>query len=221
MRRMRRPPGSGPDSAIRSPRMRAPNVRVVLAGLAAAAVSVGGPIATRAGPLGGRDASPPDDAATPTTTPDGTTAPTTSLPALGTLSDRLARLPEVAPGDLAGVLDLGGSGCEQVTFDLASLESTDTPRDVCAAPGAKYGIRLRDLRRNPDELGVVDLEGRPAETVPVPAGWDWWGLARDGIVFCKGSDGPGRLRRFGGRTVPLPSCPVTQARDGLLFLSRD
>src|SRR4051794_17303449 len=36
--------------------MRAPSVRVVLAGLAAAAVFVGGSIATRDGPLGGRRA---------------------------------------------------------------------------------------------------------------------------------------------------------------------
>ena len=221
MRRAPTRPGSGSDDAVRSSRMRAPNVRVVLAGLVAAAVFVGGSIATRDGPLGGRAASRSDDGASPATTADGATAPTTSLPALGTLSDRLARLPEVAPGDLAGLLDFGGSGCEQVTLDLATFDVTGTERDVCAVPGAKFGVRLRDVRRNPDELGVVDLEGRPAETVAVPAGWDWWGMARDGIVFCRGSDGPGRLRRFGGGSTALPSCPLTQARDGLLFLGRD
>jgi hypothetical protein len=201
--------------------MRVPNVRVVLAGLAAVAVVVGGSIATRDGPLGSRGASPPDDAAASATTSDGAPAPTTSLPALGTLSDRLARLPEVGPGELEGLLDFGGSGCEQVTLDLGTLDVTGTQRDVCAVAGAKFGVRLRDVRRNPDELGVVDLEGRPAETVPVPAGWDWWGVARDGVVFCKGSDGAGRLRRFGGGSTPLPSCPLTQARDGLVFLGRD
>ena len=198
--------------------MRAPNVRLVLAGLAAAAVFAGASLATRNGPLGGRGGSAARDAALTAT---GTTAPTTSLTELGTLSDQLARLPAVAPGDLAGVLDLGGTGCEQLTLDLATFAVTGTPRDVCAAPGARYGVPVRDVRRSPSELAVVDLAGRPAETVPVPAGWDWWGVAPDGLVFCKGSDGPGRLRRFGGGSRPLPSCPLTQARDGLLFLGRD
>ena len=220
---MRRPPdgpGSGGGGAVRSSRMRSRNVRVVLAGLAGAAVLAGGTYLTRNGPVGGSTGSPRDDAAG-STTAAGDAAPTASLPALGTLSDRLARLPEVAPGDLAGLLDFGGSGCEQVTLDLTTFDLTSTPRDVCAVPGGRFGVRLRDVRRSPNELGVVDLAGRPAETVAVPAGWDWWGVARDGLVFCKGSGGAGRLRRYGGGSSVLPSCPLTQGRDGLLFLGRD
>jgi hypothetical protein len=194
--------------------MRAPDVRVVLAGLAAAAVFAGGTYLTRDGPLGGRGGS---RHATTTAAP----APTTSPAALGTLSDQLARLPQVAPGDLVGLLDFGGTGCEQVTLDLATFDVTGTPRDVCAVPGARFGVPIRDVRRTPNELGVVDLAGHLAETVPVPAGWDWWGVAREGLVFCKGSDGLGTLRRFGGGSTPLPSCPLTQARDGLVFLGRD
>ena len=202
--------------------MRAPNVRVVLAGLAAAAVFAGGTFVTRNGPLGARGGAAADAGATTTAGGRDGTAPTTSLVALGTMSDRLARLPPVAPGELAGVLDVGGNGCSQLTIDLGTLARSGTPRDLCAAPGARFGIPLRDVRRDPQQLDVVDLDGRPSETIAVPEGWDWWGVARQGVVFCKGGvGGQGRIRRFGGATARLPSCPLTQARDGLVFAGAD
>src|SRR5262249_7830297 len=139
------------------------------------------------------------------------------LAALGTLSDRVARLRELAPGELSGVLDLGGNGCSQQTVDLGTLARSTTPRDICAVPGGQFGIRLRDVRRSPRALGVVDLDGRLTETIAIPNGWDWWGVARQGIVMCHEQDGLGRLRRFGGATTPLPSCPLTQDRARLLF----
>src|SRR4029079_14190609 len=85
--------------------MRAPNVRVVLAGLAAAAVLVGGSIATRDGPLGGTDGA---GGGAQSASAAQVTAPTASLAGLGGLVDRLARLPAVAPGELDGVLYIRG-----------------------------------------------------------------------------------------------------------------
>jgi hypothetical protein len=41
-------------------------------------------------------------------------------------------------------------------------------------------------------------------------------------VFCKGGEsGQGRLRLFGGATTRLPSCPLTEGLDGLLFAGAD
>ena len=194
--------------------MRAPNVRVVLAGLAAAAVLVGGSIATRNGPIGGTDGAG-DEAQT---SPDGqVTAPTASLAGLGSLAERLARLPAVAPGELDGVLYIGGV-CPTAILDLATLETATPPGDVCAAPGARFGIRYGDLQGDNRELPVVDLDGKPVETVHAPDGWEYSGLAQQGILFCRGDDGAeGRLRRFRGGTTRLPSCPLTQTRAGLML----
>jgi hypothetical protein len=197
--------------------MRAPSLRVVLIAVAAVAVLAGGSLLTRHGPIGGSDEADGGQAGTATTAGGGATTPPTSLASLGTMSERLARLPALAPGELHGILDIGGNGCAQETLDLATLVRTQGRRDVCAVPGAGFGIRLRDVRRNPSRLGVVDLAGRPHGTIPVPEGWDWWGVARQGVVFCRGSDGVGRLRRFRGGSTPLPSCPLTQGRQGLLF----
>ena len=67
--------------------LRAPNVRVVLAGLAVAVLVVGDSIATRLG--GGTDGG--GDVPRTTSAVDGAPAPTTSLSGLGSLADRLAR----------------------------------------------------------------------------------------------------------------------------------
>jgi hypothetical protein len=193
--------------------VRAPNVRVVLAGLAAAVVLFGGSIATRDGPLGGTDGA--GDGAQSASSAQ-VTAPTASLAGLGSLADRLARLPAVAPGELAGVLYT--AGCPPATLDLDTLETATPPGEVCAAPGARFGVRLSDLEETDRELSVVDLNGRPVETVLAPDGWDVFGLARQGIVFCRADERPGgRLRRFGGGTVRLPSCPLARTRAGLLL----
>ncbi len=149
-----------------------------------------------------------------------TTAEVVALQSIGSLRERLERLPEVAPGDLEGIVDLRGTGCSQQRLDLGTLVRTSTRRDVCAAPGAEFGLRLRDVRRRSSTLGVIDIDGNFAENVTIPAGWDWWGLTVDGLVFCEGSDN-GRLRRFGGGTEPLPACPLAQAPVGLLFASAD
>jgi hypothetical protein len=145
-----------------------------------------------------------------------TTASTAPLASIGSLRDRLRRLPQVAPGDLEGVVDLGGTGCSRQRLDLGTLVLAATPRDICAAPGAKFGVRLRDVRRNLTTLGVIDTDGNFAENVAVPEGWEWWGLTADGLVFCDTRE-DGRLRRFGGGTTSLPSCPLTLAPEGLLF----
>ena len=121
--------------------MRVPSVRVVLAGLAAAAVFVGGSVATRDGPLGGRGAE--SGASARSATADGATASTASLPTLGTFWDQLARLPAVAPGELAGVLDVFADDCSPDRIDLGTFERAVTHTDTCAASGAK----LRDSQR--------------------------------------------------------------------------
>ena len=201
--------------------MRVPSVRVVLAGLAAAAVFVGGSLATRAGPLGGRAAESGGPARSATA--DGASAPTASLPTLGSISDQLARLPAVAPGELVGVLDVVDTGdCSPDQVDLGTFERTFTNPDACAAPGAKYGFRGGDYPE--DQVDVVDLDGRPVETVAVPSGWYFAGVTREGIVFCIDDGGAtrARLRRFLGTTTRLPSCPVGRTGDGrLLFASAD
>jgi hypothetical protein len=195
--------------------MRAPSVRVVLAGLTAAVVFVGGSIATRNGPLGGGG----DDVEAGRTTPDaaGATAQTTSSTGLGTLSERLARLPSIAPGELAGVLEVRTGECSPATIDLGTLEMSARRADVCAAPGARFGVRLLDIEADRRNIAVFDLDGRPIETVAVPAGWLFYHFARRGIVLCDDEGRQGRLRRFRGGTTRLPSCPLGETRDGLLL----
>ena len=200
--------------------MRVPSVRVVLAGLAAAAVFVGGSVATRDGPLGGRGAESRGPAGSATA--DGAPVSTASLPTLGSVSDQLARLPAVAPGELAGVLDVSADHCSPDHVDLGTLERVSTPPDICAASGGKYGYRAGQYPE--DQVDVVDLDGRPVETVAVPSGWFFAGVTREGIVFCTDDGGAtrARLRRFLGTTTRLPSCPVGQTGDGRpLFASAD
>ena len=188
--------------------------RIVVLGLLAAGVAAGWASTLR------DDDGAPDQAAAAGPTTTGTTTDAAPLASVGSFRDRLERLPAVAPGDLEGVLDLGGDGCARERLDLGTLVRTATPRDVCAAEGAKFGVRLRDLRRNPRTLGVIDTDGNFSENVPVPQGWDWWGLTAAGIVFCDG-DARGRLRAFGGGTTQLSSCPLTVGASGLLFASAD
>jgi len=201
--------------------MRVPSVRVVLAGLAAAAVFVGGSLATRDGPLGGRGAESGGTARSATAV--GAPVSTASLPTLGSISDQLARLPAVAPGELVGVLDVVAPGdCSPDQVDLGTFERTVTNPDACAELGAKYGYRGGDFPD--DEVDVVDLDGRAVETVAVPSGWHFAGVTREGIVFCIDDGGAtrARLRRFLGTTTRLPSCPVGRTGDGrLLFASAD
>ena len=187
--------------------------RIVVLGLLAVGVAVGWASTLR------DDGGAPDQAAAAAPTTTAATTAAAPLAGVGSLRDRLERLPALAPGDLEGILDLGGDGCARERLDLGTLVRTATPRDVCAAEGAKFGVRLRDLRRNPTTLGVIDLDGNFAENVPVPQGWDWWGLTAAGIVFCNG-DERGRLRAFGGGTTSLSSCPLTVGPDGLLFAER-
>lgn len=201
--------------------MRAPSVRVVLAGLAAAAVFVGGSLVTRDGPVAGRGAE--NGGSEPSATAVDAPASTASLPVLGSYADRLARLPPVAPGELAGVLDVGADDCSPDQVDLGTLERVSTHTDICAAPGAKFGIRNREV--TDFQVIVRDLDGRQVEAVAVPSGWFFSGFTRQGIVFCDDrgdAHAHGRLRRFLGPTTRLPSCPLTQTRDGrLLFASAD
>jgi hypothetical protein len=155
-------------------------------------------------------------------TADGAPASTASLPTLGSVSDQLARLPPVAPGELAGVLDVSADHCSPDQVDLGTLERVSTPPDICAAPGATYGFRAGGYPD--DQVDVVDLDGRPVEAVAVPSGWYFGGVTREGIVFCieDGRATRARLRRFLGATTRLPSCPVGQTGDGRpLFASAD
>ncbi len=189
----------------------------MLVGLAVAAVLVGGSLATRGGPLGGRGAQRDERARTTT----ANQAPALSLPTLGSVSDQLARLPSVTPGELAGVLGVTARDCSPDQIDLGTLERLAAATDICAAPGAKFGIRDGEL--SDGQVDVVDLNGRPVETVPVPRGWFIYGLTRQGIALCDDDgDAHGWLHRFLGSTVRLPSCPRGQTRDGrLLFVSAD
>ena len=189
--------------------------RLVVLGLLAAGIAVAWATAQR-----GDNSEHGHAAAAAAPKPGTTTTEVRALAGIGSLRDRLERLPAVAPGDLEGTIDLGGNGCSRQALNLGTLERTATRRDVCAAEGAKFGVRLRDLRRNPTTLGVIDTDGNFAENVTVPPGWDWWGLTSDGLVFCKGRDG-GRLRQFGGGSRPLPSCPLTRATQSLLFATAD
>ncbi len=189
--------------------------RLVVLGLVAAGIAAGWAATSRTG-----DGASDQAGAAATPTAGATTAEVQPLAGIGSLRDRLERLPPLAPGDLEGRVDLGGNGCSRQALNLGTLDRTATRRDVCAAEGAEFGVRLRDLRRNPAKLGVIDTDGNFAEDVTVPAGWDWWGLTADGLVFCKGRD-QGRLRKFGGGTEPLPSCPLTRAPQGLLFAAEN
>lgn len=198
--------------------MRVPSVRVVLAGLAAAVVFVGGSLVTRDGPLGGRGAE--SGGAELNAPAVGAQASTASLPKLGSISDQLERLPEVAPGELAGVLDVYSDDCSPDQVDLGTLERAATHTDTCTSPGAKYGTRGSDDHET--QVDVVDLDGRPVETVAVPSGWFFAGLTREGIVFCDGEATGARLRRFLGTSRRLPSCPLGRTADGgLLFAGAD
>jgi hypothetical protein len=201
--------------------MRVPSVRVVLAGLAAAAVFVGGSLATRDGPLGGGGADSGGPARSATAV--GAPASTASLPTLGSFSDQLARLPPVAPGDLAGVLHVFADDCSPDQVDLGTFAWASTDSETCTPPGGKYGARGGEGDDDPVE--VIDLDGRPVETVAVPRGWFFARVTRDGLVFCSddGKTTRARLRRFlGGGTRRLPSCPLGDTRDGtLLFASAD
>jgi hypothetical protein len=142
---------------------------------------------------------------------------------LGSFSDQLARLPAVAPGELAGVLDVYADDCSPDQVDLGTFERASTHTDTCAAPGGKYGFRAGEYPEQ--QVDVVDLAGRPVESVPVPSGWFFGGLTREGIVFCfdDGEAPRARLRRFLGTTTRrLPSCPLGRTRDGrLLFAGAD
>jgi hypothetical protein len=166
--------------------MRTRNARVVFVGLAAAAAVVVGSIALRDGPLGGGGASASHDSTLTAAGAGPSTAPAPSIRPLGSMSERLARLPPVAPGELDGILDLGGDDCLLQTIALATLVRTGTPPGLCAAPGGRFAVRLNDLV--PRQLDVVDMSGRAAETIAVPDGWDWAGITRQGVVLCQHDD---------------------------------
>jgi hypothetical protein len=184
--------------------------RMVVLGLLAVGIAVAWASTLRHDDGAGNQA-----AAVPGTAAVPSAAVTAPLPSIGSLRERLDRLPPIAPGDLEGVVDLGGEGCSQQRLDLGTLVRTATSRDVCAAPGARFGVRLRDVRRGPPTLAVLDIDGNFSEYISVPGGWEWWGLTKEGIVFCDRRQG--RLRRFGGGTTRLPSCPIAQGPSGPLF----
>lgn len=200
--------------------MAVPRRRIALLALLAAGLAVAGAAVARQGAdtVSGLASPATEDA----TTDAGEAVTTAPLAKLGSIRDRLERLPPIAPGDLEGTLALGGNGCSQQTLELGTLVHSATRREICIAPGGQFGVRLRDLRRNPRDLTIVNAAGRFSERVAVPDGWDWWGITTDGLVFCDtregGRDQPGRLRVFGGGTRDLPSCPLTLGADGLLFV---
>jgi hypothetical protein len=183
--------------------MRTPGGRVVLVALAAAGVLVAGTLATRHGPIGGGGG----DAAHAASTA-AATGRTTGLVGLGSLSDRLARLPEVRLGELHGTLLALDDACRSEQLALASLRATIPTEGVCAVPGAAFGISADGDAAPPGALQVLDLHGRPTELIRVPAGMPNIQIRRDGVVFCTPFQSTGRLRRFGGGTEMLPSCPL-------------
>ncbi len=192
--------------------MRSPSLRVALAGIAAVAVLAGGSLATRHGPIGG---SPRPDGSDTTSTAAADVASASAR--LGTMSERLARLPAVPPGELAGTLGFADdNGCWQLTLDLATLRTSAPPGGVCFATGGRAGVA--DFFGPLDPVRVVGLDGRTTDTIARPDGWDVWGVTRDGIVFCNFAAGDAaRIRRFGRTWAPLPACPIANGRDGLLF----
>lgn len=192
--------------------MRAPSLRVAAIALAAVAVFAGGTLATQDGPMGG-DGGSAGGATTSAAASDGVTSPAP----LGTMSERLARLAPVPPGELAGTLHFADdAGCWQLTIDLATLMRSTPPGGVCFATGGRRGVY--DLYDDPRPTRVVDLDGRTTETIAVPDGWGLWTIARDGLVFCNYFlAGPARIWRFGRAWAPLPDCPVAKGQDGLLF----
>ena len=138
--------------------------------------------------------------------------PTTSLPTLGSISDQLARLPPVAPGDLAGVLDVADGpdvaddACAPDQIDLDTLERNATRMDVCAAPGAKFGIRA-GRKAAGDHIDILDLDGRRVETVVVPSGWAFAGMTRRGVAWLqRRRSGPApRVRRHHRAATVVPA----------------
>jgi len=182
--------------------MRAPRGRVVLVGLAAVTVFAGGLFVTRHGPVG-------DDGADDAHAASTAAATTTGLAGLGSLSDRLARLPEVRPGDLHGtVVSWGRDLCAWEEISLATLQARTPSAGVCTQPGALYGTQVLTGGSLPQVLQVLDLEGRQRRVIRVPKNPGAILLARDGVVFCPRSLRSGRLRRFDGGTEVLPACPL-------------
>ena len=78
--------------------------RLVVLGLLAAGIAVAWATAQR------DDDSEPGQAAAAAAAKPGTTTEVQALAGIGSLRDRLERLPAVAPGDLDGTIDLGGNG---------------------------------------------------------------------------------------------------------------
>jgi hypothetical protein len=194
--------------------MRTPGGRVVLVALAAAGVLVGGKLATRHGPVGGSSAGAAHAATT-------AAAAATSGPAgLGSLSDRLARLPELRPGELHGTLvAVGLENCEWELLSLATLHARASATGVCAQPGALYGTQILTGGALPRDLRVLDLDGRQRRVIRVPKDLGAILLGRDGVVVCPRSLRSGRLLRFGGGTEVLRGCPISVTP--LLFAGPD
>ena len=144
---------------------------------------------------------------------------------LGTINDQLARLPALRPGDLEGVLDFAPDGCSTAAIDLATLErrafDPGVP-DACGPPGSAYGVRLTDASPTgaPLALEVIDATGQALKRISVPAGWDLWGLATDGLVLCDAAGARGQLRRFTGGTERLPGCPLARSASNLVFAGK-
>lgn len=155
------------------------------------------------------------DAPSAHTAADGA-APTRSI---GSISDQLARLPAVRPGQLVGVLDLVGDSCEPTTLDLATFARSESSPDVCRLAGAAFGARMVDVSPTgiPLTIAIVDTAGAVRERVKVPAGWPWWRVTAEGIVFCDLLQVRGRFRAFAGTTRRLPGCPLDATSPRLIF----
>jgi hypothetical protein len=157
--------------------------------------------------VGSGDAPPPRTAALPISIQ------------IGSINDQLARLPSLRPGELDGVLDLVGDSCEPTTLDLATFVRSETSRDVCRPVGAVFGVRLVEVSPTgfPLTLEVIDAAGAATERVKVPAGWPWWRVTAEGIVFCDQRSVRGRVRSFAGATRRLPGCPLDITSARLIF----
>lgn len=182
-------------------------VALVVGGVLIAAVLDSGGAAKRAAP----------STATPT-------APGSTVRVLGSFADQVARLPELAAGELTGRLVVGGEDCSGETIELRTMRRRPLGQDPRICPDLRNPVSVVLLRtddqQNPTQVGATDRSGRELGKVWIPHGWEWFATLPDGIAVCRDWH-RARVLLFAGGARRLPSCPVGQIGTRTVLLSPD